>query len=192
MLTTYTWRTVNPLNLHEEDINIEDIAHSLACTNRFAGHARNPISVAQHSVYVAKLCRGMKCELQALLHDAYEAYGGDITKWLKHTPEFAGYREAEDRGQRLIFRVFGCEEEQHPAVEMADRLMVRFEVTQAFYPDFIINHPEYEELTKEERALIGEWQSWNWKYAKSQFLSVYQQITGRWFEDAAKPVFRTT
>src|SRR5580765_2644929 len=84
LILTFSGKHVNPLNLRPEDIDIVDIAHALACCNRFAGHCRRPINVAQHSVYVSRLCDDTGFERQALLHDASEAYLGDITKWLKH------------------------------------------------------------------------------------------------------------
>jgi hypothetical protein len=64
-----------------EMVNPDDIAHALARINRFSGHTREPYSVAQHSVYVARAVArySPKLGLAALLHDAHEAYIGDIT-----------------------------------------------------------------------------------------------------------------
>lgn len=68
---------------------IDDIAHALAQINRFNGHTTRPYSVAEHSLLVADVAawRGASAvvELAALLHDAHEAYVGDMpspTKWL--------------------------------------------------------------------------------------------------------------
>lgn len=170
VIQTFTGREVNPLDLRAEDIHIYDIAHALALVNRFAGHTKFPISVAQHCVYASRLCEGTGAELQALLHDASEAYLSDVTKWLKATPEFAGYREAEDRAQALIFQVFGCATELHPAVETADRLLVRFEGVQGFGVDFRIDHPDYPALTFREIMSVGRWIPWTWKNAEQAFL----------------------
>lgn len=55
-----------------------DIAHHLAITNRYNGATTEPVSVARHSL----LCLELAPEdlmLDALLHDAPEAYMGDIT-----------------------------------------------------------------------------------------------------------------
>lgn len=70
-----------------QHIELRDIAHHLALLNRFNGASDMPISVAQHSVYVAKVVAHLKgspiAQLWGLLHDAHEAYLGDITRPMK-------------------------------------------------------------------------------------------------------------
>lgn len=175
MIRTYTGLTVNPLALRPEDVNLHDIAHALAQVNRFAGHLKFPISVAQHSVWAARLCLpfGPDVALQALLHDASEAYLGDVTKWLKATPEFAAYREAEARAQALIFTEFGCSTEMHQAVEAADRVLVRFEGRQGFGDDWVINHNDYPPLTQSQLDLFKEWVPETWATAELEFNNYY-------------------
>jgi hypothetical protein len=64
------------------DIDLRDIAHHLAQINRFNGAPHVPYSVAQHSVLVAQILQGRRqppdVVLLGLLHDAHEAYQGDI------------------------------------------------------------------------------------------------------------------
>ena len=67
---------------------IEEIAHALAQINRFTGHAKRPYSVAEHSLLVAYIAGSEGAtplqQLAALLHDAHEAYVGDLAspaKW---------------------------------------------------------------------------------------------------------------
>ena len=50
------------------DFTIEDIAHGLAHTCRYAGQADGFYSVAEHSILVSKVALGH--EYAALLHDA--------------------------------------------------------------------------------------------------------------------------
>lgn len=92
-IETYTGKQFWPLDPEPASVDIEDIAHALATTNRFNGHATEPYSVAQHSV----LCCDMAsppAKAQALLHDATEAYLPDLTRPVKTVmPEF---RSAED------------------------------------------------------------------------------------------------
>lgn len=115
VIRTYTGHWFNPLEPKTSDINISDIAHALACCARFAGHLARPVWVAQHCVFVAHLCKHLPLEiqLQALLHDAAEAYLGDITKWVKHDPGMKFYRDAEDRLQQIIFEVYGVPSRMH-------------------------------------------------------------------------------
>jgi hypothetical protein len=175
MITTYTSREVNPLRLEPHEVDIRDIAHALALCNRFAGHTPEPISVAQHSIYVSNLCPDQA--LQALLHDASEAYLGDVTKWLKATSEFAAYRAAEERIQKTIFVRFGCSIWLHPQVEDADRLMVRFEALRAYGPHMsLFQRPNYPALSAEEIARVGTWSPWAWRSAEIEFLRRFEQL----------------
>lgn len=175
MITTFTGKTVNPLNLQKEDISIADIAHSLALINRFNGHSKFPISVAQHCVYVSRLCTGTGWELQGLLHDAGEAYFGDMTKWLKM--KMVEYRLAEAEVQGMIYDIWGGWPEAN-AVQRADELMVRFEARKAFGEDFDFggNHTKYPPITKEEKYSIGHWHPWKWTTAEEIFLSEFYTL----------------
>lgn len=71
-----------------EDVRAGDLAHALAGINRFGGHLRVPhYSVAQHSILCAVLLwqrtRDRLATTAALLHDAHEAYTGDLKAPLK-------------------------------------------------------------------------------------------------------------
>jgi hypothetical protein len=180
VIYTYTGKWVNPLDFKVEDFSEVDMAHGLANINRFNGHVKRPISVAQHSYFVSKLVEqhGPEVALQGLCHDGAEYVLGDVTKWLKHSPEMAAYREAEERTQKTIFRALNLPETLHPAVEEADRLMVRYEGNEGFGPSFIIQHPAYPPLTAEEIASVKkhEWIFWTWPQARQMFLDQYYNL----------------
>ena len=73
---------VDVLRLTADDIDLADIAHGLALTNRWNGATREPVSVAWHSLIVSALAADMQpaAALHGLMHDAAEAYTGDWTQ----------------------------------------------------------------------------------------------------------------
>jgi len=72
-------------------ITLRDISTGLCAANRYCGttirRAGGPYTVAQHSVVVAKIAERLWKNpvllLQALLHDAHEAFTGDVTSPLQ-------------------------------------------------------------------------------------------------------------
>ena len=108
-----------------------DVAHALARVNRFGGHTTRPLSVAQHSLIVAEImASGLGVAnptllLQGLVHDAPEAYVGDLPSPLKALlPE---YQEIEARVWRACAPRFHVPEALDEAVKQADRLACRAE-----------------------------------------------------------------
>jgi hypothetical protein len=88
-------------NPDPDSFKIEDIALGLARQPRYAGQGNFFYSVAQHSIYVATQVEP-KLRLHGLLHDAHEAYMGDIPGPLKALlPEI---NEIEYRMDRAIYR----------------------------------------------------------------------------------------
>jgi 5'-deoxynucleotidase YfbR-like HD superfamily hydrolase len=69
------------LDPHGSDFGIDDIAHGLAHVCRYAGQCRAFYSVAEHSMLVADTVSEFAYE--ALLHDAAEAFIGDVTRPFK-------------------------------------------------------------------------------------------------------------
>lgn len=83
-LATASGRLVHLGAMAREDIGIRDIAASLSKLCRFSGATRTFYSVAQHSVLVADMLYDDPiAACYGLLHDAHEAYVGDITRPLR-------------------------------------------------------------------------------------------------------------
>lgn len=175
LIYTYTGKYIDVLNPQPEDIDIRDIAHGLALCNRFAGQTQFPISVAQHSIWVAT--NSPNYPLAGLLHDASEAYLGDVTKWLKGSDGMAGYREAEARLQGVINKVFGCPEELPAEVKLADILMLRIEGFRGHGPGFEVKHPDYPPMTEEELAQHPPFFPWIWQTAELRFLNMFTALS---------------
>jgi 5'-deoxynucleotidase YfbR-like HD superfamily hydrolase len=116
-MQTYTGRLIDLAHFSEEDVRLPDISHALSLINRFTGHSKCPYSVAQHSVMVSRITQPENA-LWGLLHDASEAYLGDVATPLKNL--LPGYRELEERVQRTIARVFRLSWPMPPDVKQAD------------------------------------------------------------------------
>lgn len=114
---TSSGRRAHVLAPEDTEIEIEDIAHALSMLCRFGGHCRQFYSVAQHSVLVSE-CVPARMALQALLHDAPEAYLGDVIRPLKR--ELARYTEIEETWWSAIAHRFDVPEEQPPEIKRAD------------------------------------------------------------------------
>ena len=65
--------------LPEKVLTAHDLGETLAKINRFSGGTRKPWPVAAHSVLVSRLCGQKEEQVWGLLHDAHEAFIGDIT-----------------------------------------------------------------------------------------------------------------
>lgn len=99
-LQTYSGHAFYPKEGKISKIEIDDVAHALSNICRYNGHCRKFYSVAEHSVLVSRIIRAMWPEdLEAiwagLLHDATEAYVGDVTTPLKITmPQFMALEDS--------------------------------------------------------------------------------------------------
>ena len=172
LIMTFTGKRVNPMALTPDDIDIKDIAHHLACINRWCGALKEPISVAQHCVHVSWLLRGTGLELDGLLHDASESYLGDMTKWVKRHSSMEFYREAESRATEVIAGVFGIQAKMPEAVERADRMMINIEGEFGFKEWKSL--PGFPVPTEEDFLNCNLYQSWHWSVAEARFLNFYQ------------------
>lgn len=106
-------------------VDAEAIAWALSNLCRFTGHVRRFVSVAEHSVIASRVVP-REDALAALLHDAPEAYIGDISRPLKQ--EIGDViKVIEGKVEEAVADAFGLEPgfSKRPAVVEADlRLLV--------------------------------------------------------------------
>lgn len=129
VVTTASGREIDlgKLDIDHNSITARDIATHLSRINRFNGATTLPYSVAQHSVFVARIVEHLKGSpleaFIALMHDAHEAYMGDITRPVYRALNIGNGCHAVDflrqRLDRAIGRAFGIELERPCAVVSA-------------------------------------------------------------------------
>ncbi|MCE6958273.1 hypothetical protein LAZ40_04285 [Cereibacter sphaeroides] len=110
------WSILTP---HARDVFIEDIAAGISRTCRYAGQVKAGVpfySVAEHCVLMTRwaldngMARTREEALAVLLHDASEAFYGDLPTPLKALmPEF---KVIEDRAQAVIDAAFGIDRDR--------------------------------------------------------------------------------
>lgn len=166
-----------------QPISIRDIAAHLAKICRFAGATSTFYSVAQHSVLVSQLCAdfGPQGQLYGLLHDAHEAYIGDIPRPMK----------------QAISRMLG-HDTLSPIDEIANRLDraimthvgLDWPIPAAIRDG--IHHADLRALATEKRDLLPDepdwtaglpppWRAslkpWPWPKAEERFLTLFNDLS---------------
>lgn len=148
-ITTFTGVRFSFLDPKPEQFRIRDIAHSLAFTARFRGHTTRFYSVAEHSLLVAALARenGRSLDVQtaALMHDAHEAYVGDVPSPLKWAcPAFAA---VEDQVAAALRRALtpDLDELDYALVKRYDTQALHLEAAALFQfcPAWVQSDPTY-------------------------------------------------
>jgi len=174
-LQTVSGRFVNPFDPDPEQIDIADITRALANTCRFGGHCRSFYSVAQHSVIVSELVeqRGGDPEdvFAALMHDAAEAYLGDMPHPVKHRSELGkAFKAAETHLEEAIRKRFNIKPDV-PEIKRADRALLATERRAFSTEDW--HWPELEGV----EALDLQLTAWSPDEAAAKFKARYEQLT---------------
>lgn len=109
-IQTFTGKRFDLLEPTEDMICIEDIAHHLSIENRFHGATRFAYSVGYHSVLAAQQAEDF-FKLEALMHDAHEAYYKDLATDLKSYIDSANniYSTLTLNFDRLLDQKFGMD-----------------------------------------------------------------------------------
>lgn len=130
-ILTFTGKYFNFLNPTFDMIDIEDISRGLSKTCRFNGQCNQYYSVAQHSV-IASFHVPQQYQFQTLMHDASEAYLGDVVTTLKQL--LLDYQKIEANVESVIFRKYGLPEELNPFVKRIDYKMFEIEFDELMIP----------------------------------------------------------
>lgn len=125
-IQTFTGRKFYPFDPRPEELDIRDIAHALSNICRYGGHSRKFYSVAEHSA-MASYIVPPEDALWALMHDAAEAYIGDVVRPIKHSLGLEAFGVAEERLMDVICPWVGLEREQPASVTHADAVLLATE-----------------------------------------------------------------
>lgn len=116
-IETYSGKQIDLLHPDPKQFELEDIFRALLNVPRFGGHTKQFYSVAMHSYNVAQLLP-LELKFQGLMHDATEAFIGDMpTPFKRLLPD---YKKAENRLWEAIAFRFGIEFVLDPMVKQAD------------------------------------------------------------------------
>ena len=161
-------------------ITIEDIAWGLSGNMRFNGQGDHEIRIAEHCINVSRLVEQEAPEyaLCGLMHDAAEAFLGDMTTPQKSTD--ADYKKMEKIHDAWFANEFGYEYPFPPVVKKYDWLCCVNEYHKLF-PDV---------LTKERLSIdnaepiegLFEFKFYNKLRAYEAFLERYWEITKKYSE----------
>lgn len=180
---TYSYRAPTP-----ESVQIADIAHGLSRQCRYLGHVDSHYSVAQHCVHIAEVLFYRKMPLElcllGLLHDAPEAYFGDMPSPLKRTmpPAVRDWFDELERPCREIICskwLPSYSEKDLLRHEEIHRLDVAIQAEEAKY--YLANrHFEWPVASPQgtfpERTLPRK--PWSAKKAKRQYLKWFEILRG--------------
>lgn len=157
-----------PLDPRPEDIRTGDIAHGLSMICRFGGHVREFYSVAQHSVLVSHAVPPRHA-LWGLLHDATEAYLGDMIRPLKLS--MPAYQEVEKRLEAVIAEVFNLPMPMPREVKHADNMLLMTERRDLL--------PVHREWSPRAEPLPGVIVPWTPARARAEFMDRFVELVER-------------
>lgn len=146
---TFSGKRVHAFEPKTSEVGIIDIAHALAYKCRFAGHTSAFWSVADHS-YITSLIVPPALALEALLHDASEAYLVDLPRPIKQHLRSQGitvFDALENGIQNVIAKKYSFNWPVHDKVMEADNVMLKTEIRDFMKPgNYLVNLSKVEAL----------------------------------------------
>jgi 5'-nucleotidase len=169
-IQTFTGRKFLLISPDPDHIDIVDIAHALSMLCRFNCHCNKFYSVAEHSVHISHEI-DQKYALAGLLHDAAEAYLGDVPTPLKK--ELTTFKDYELQMEKEIGERFGVDPELFKSVELkrADTQLLMDEKAVIMGPE-----PEPWPDTEIKANRTDRIKCWLPEMAKAEFLSRFEEL----------------
>ena len=172
-----------PLDPRPEEFEITDIALSLSRINRYNGHNDAPLSVAQHSVQCVDLVDPLnygpeehvhQIKRYMLMHDATEAYVGDMVRPLKSViPQF---KEIEAEVWVACVERFGIEMIDPKLIKYYDNLACAWEKR-----DLCTSYEHWPRMP-EVPDYLPKMKAWTAKKSERLFLKMFYELWGDTWE----------
>lgn len=161
-------------NLNPYELNIDTIATGLANQCRYNGQVKKFYSVAEHCVHLCRFVQkaSFSTENQAaiLMHDASEAYIGDVIRHLKEKlPEFI---RLEDEILQKIFTHFGLGSPHRAWIKDFDSRICKDEMKVLM----IITEPKLHAWVFANDCLGIKVKNWSPAKAKKEFLKECKRL----------------
>lgn len=170
-----------------EEVNLVDIVVGLANASRYRGQTQFFYSVLTHCVLVSRaveklalergwsLAAAKEASLEALLHDASEAYLGDVARPLKRTRTMKKYCKLEKVWEATIRERFSIRSssQSHALVDECDKRIVLDEVKAIMRdPDMWRRNGRYLDL----KPLDIEIPEWSIEDSQIEFYKRYYEL----------------
>ena len=172
-ITTYSGIHFDPVHPRQEDIRMEDIAHSLSLICRGNGQVKQFFSVGQHCIHCAleALARGYSARIAliCLLHDASEGYMSDVPRPFKQY--IKDDRLWEDKLLSCIYeRFLGSDitEEEQKILKTLDNDLLAYDL------HYLLNETLREPLPKLFHAYSYERE--RFEETAERYLRLYEQL----------------
>jgi len=175
-MQTFTGKKFYPLSPDPDQVDELDIAHALSMLCRYNGHVNRFYSVAEHCVLMARYFITAQEDRElaqiALLHDATEAYVGDMVRPLKHSGEMEAYKEIEDLVWGAICEAVGIKptERQMKRVKDADFMILLTE------RDALMGHDDDWSQDSNHYPLPVWIEGWSPERAEQEYLEMLRTV----------------
>jgi hypothetical protein len=157
-----------------EEVHIDDIALHLSRICRFGGATRRFLSVAEHC-WICSQIVPEEVALEALLHDAAEAYIGDVIRPLKYLPVYGPiYLKIEGGIEQKVAERFKLQYPWPADVKWADEAVVGAEVAQNIASTVHAGHIHDEQARRSNEGLHLYY--WSAELAQVFFLQRFYEL----------------
>ena len=162
----------------ESLVRINDIAVSLSRIPRFNGHSKFTYSVGQHCVLMELGLLATRPEstplerLHILLHDAAEAFIGDMCSPIKYREDMTSFRQLETLVQSTIYNKLEIPEPTEADIKLVKEYDMRMLITEA---EVLMKRTDYWKTIHRAERLPVHIQHWSETKTKTAFMQSYNK-----------------